>query len=278
MDEEIQRRKLLTFEQAEGVEAIPSQFKLKDLSAAAKAKLWQGVYEMIKNSEASHSYAIRDPLRSVALQHFVEVEHGYADEFDPHSGKVSNRWKPYFSQSAPYYLSLGLVQFLLRRIRYRKLIETTEDALRLTAYKLVDNDTIVPVASEHEEHSFRAALDTLQNQEANGARSHMLKAAGLVSTGSFADSVRESIHAVESAVRSATGKRKFQEAVNALNEQRPMHEAFRRALGNLYGYTSDEQGIRHPILEKGDANVSQRDALFMLGLCASFITFLFSAD
>ena len=40
------------------------------------------------------------------------------------------------------------------------------------------------------------------------------------------------------------------------------------------GYTSDEQGIRHALLEQGSANVGLEEALFMFGACASFAAYL----
>jgi hypothetical protein len=41
----------------------------------------------------------------------------------------------------------------------------------------------------------------------------------------------------------------------------------------LYGFASDEHGVRHPLLDKGDASVTEEDAMFMLGTCASLVTF-----
>ena len=42
----------------------------------------------------------------------------------------------------------------------------------------------------------------------------------------------------------------------------------------LYGYTSDERGLRHPLLEREEANVGMDEAVFMLGACASFASYL----
>ena len=52
------------------------------------------------------------------------------------------------------------------------------------------------------------------------------------------------------------------------------HPALRSAFAKLYGYTSDEQGIRHPLLEGGAADVGLEEALFMYGACASFAAYL----
>jgi hypothetical protein len=43
---------------------------------------------------------------------------------------------------------------------------------------------------------------------------------------------------------------------------------------SLYGFTSDEKGIRHPLLELPSANVDETDALFMIGACAAFVSYL----
>ena len=42
---------------------------------------------------------------------------------------------------------------------------------------------------------------------------------------------------------------------------------------NLYGYTSDEDGIRHALLGEQE-KVDIDDAVFMFGACASFTAYL----
>jgi hypothetical protein len=42
----------------------------------------------------------------------------------------------------------------------------------------------------------------------------------------------------------------------------------------LYGYSSDQQGIRHPLLDDGTAQVDETDALFMIGACAAFVSYM----
>jgi hypothetical protein len=39
----------------------------------------------------------------------------------------------------------------------------------------------------------------------------------------------------------------------------------------LYGYTSDEQGIRHAHLNEPSAKPDEADAVFMVGACAAFV-------
>ena len=42
----------------------------------------------------------------------------------------------------------------------------------------------------------------------------------------------------------------------------------------MSGYTSDEQGFRHLLLNKAEDNVTIDEAVFMLGACASFASYL----
>ena len=53
-----------------------------------------------------------------------------------------------------------------------------------------------------------------------------------------------------------------------------MHPALKQAFANLYGYTSDEEGIRHALLEEAVSRSGQDEAVFMLGACASFASYL----
>jgi len=53
-----------------------------------------------------------------------------------------------------------------------------------------------------------------------------------------------------------------------------IHGAMKAAFNSLYGYTSDEQGIRHALLEAGAPAVDETDALFMMGACAAFVSYL----
>jgi hypothetical protein len=54
------------------------------------------------------------------------------------------------------------------------------------------------------------------------------------------------------------------------------HDPTGSALVLRAGYTSDENGIRHALLDDGTAKVDETDALFMIGACAAFVSYLLS--
>jgi hypothetical protein len=60
--------------------------------------------------------------------------------------------------------------------------------------------------------------------------------------------------------------------VKRLEDEIALHPALKSAFSSLYGYTSDESGIRHALTE-GD-KVDFHDAKFMLVVCAAFVNFV----
>ena len=59
-----------------------------------------------------------------------------------------------------------------------------------------------------------------------------------------------------------------------LESKHHVHSALKRGFTSLYGFTSDEKGIRHPLLDDGTAKVDETDAIFMIGACAAFVSYL----
>ena len=139
------------------------------------------------------------------------------------------------------------------------------------------NGKIEPISNEFEGKTYVAALDETKDKGQLGAHSHLLKAGEQINHQKWADSVRESISAVEAICRQIVGENAtLGSALNKIEKNYPLHPAFKKALSALYGFTSDENGIRHSLLDKSSAAVDEADALFMLGACASFVSYLLS--
>jgi hypothetical protein len=79
--------------------------------------------------------------------------------------------------------------------------------------------------------------------------------------------------AVESAVRIITGDHKatLGDALKKLDSVKALHPALMQAMGKLYGYTSDEGGIRHSLIDF--SKVDEADAKFMIVACSAFMNF-----
>ena len=90
------------------------------------------------------------------------------------------------------------------------------------------------------------------------------------------NSVKESISAVEGALKHLTGEpaatlgeglKEFEKAFG------PLHESIRRGLTHLYAYTNQPDGIRHALIEDS-REVTVDDARFMVITCSAFANYL----
>jgi len=61
-------------------------------------------------------------------------------------------------------------------------------------------------------------------------------------------------------------------ALDAISNRAEIHGALKAGLKRLYGYSSDEDGIRHAILDQ--PNVGFTEAKFMLVSCSAFVNYL----
>src|SRR5690606_3743666 len=105
-------------------------------------------------------------------------------------------------------------------------------------------------------------------QTAQGpVRAHLQRALEMLASREAPDyrnSVKESISAVESLVSLTLGTEKgtLGQLLKKLEDEIGLHPAIKTGFSNLYGYASDEGGIRHALLEV--TNVKHEDAQFFL--------------
>jgi hypothetical protein len=240
--------------------------------------MWMLIWQELQKHSGQMGMAtphLRDPYQSIMRDAHVFHYHRSIDEFSIKFDKIATRIKATITK-AEYTQFFGFLQFIIRHKlcpdHLRRAIDNTLVDCR-AAYRVVDR-TIMPLASPEELSAVKQALEDVRLQPYHGARSNLRKSGEALTEGRFADSVRESIHAVESLARSITGKDKLSDALSELERGAKMHKAMKRGFDGLYGWTSDEQGIRHPLLDEGDTKVTEADAMFMLGACASFVSLL----
>jgi hypothetical protein len=139
-----------------------------------------------------------------------------------------------------------------------------------SAYRFIGG-IIVRNTSEIEIEAIEKALGS----EKNSVRTHLHCALEFLSdkkSPNYRNSIKEAISAVESMLTSISNSKKFSENLNKLQEKIELHEALKKAIGSLYGYASDNDGIRHAIMDKENNDFS--DAMFMLVTCSAFINFV----
>lgn len=141
-------------------------------------------------------------------------------------------------------------------------------------YRFIDGE-ITPISDELEVAEIEQSLDI----EFQGCRSHIKKALSFLSDREkpdYKNSIKESISAVESIsqIITADSKATLGEALKNLQDNGiTIHPALKKSWSSLYGYTSDEGGIRHA---EGlfESNVTFEEAKYMLVSCCAFVNYL----
>ncbi len=134
---------------------------------------------------------------------------------------------------------------------------------------------ICPISNEIEVQTIENALeDTGALRTIN---THLQRALNFLSdreNPDYRNSIKESISAVEGICRLITHKPKatLGDCLKMIGAKVKTHEALKKSFSNLYGYTSDADGIRHALM--AESNLSFEDAKFFLGTCSAFISYL----
>ena len=135
---------------------------------------------------------------------------------------------------------------------------------------------IPPGTTTEKGRSVVESLETLRRAGLDASSAHLGKASACIATGDWAGSIRESMRAVEAVARQVDPQapQTLTAALKSLERRGALHPALRVAFDKLYGYASDRQGIRHPLLDPAGAPAGRDEAAFMLGACASFARYL----
>ena len=144
--------------------------------------------------------------------------------------------------------------------------------INLSGYRFVEK-RLIQITSDQEISEIEEALGVSRTYTP-----HLQRALELLADKKMPDyrnSIKESISAVEALCNliAESQKATLGDALRKLDSKLGgMHSALRNAFNQLYGYTSDAQGIRHALL--GESELDVEDARFMLIACSAFVNYL----
>jgi hypothetical protein len=143
-------------------------------------------------------------------------------------------------------------------------------------YRFVSG-VLSPITSPIEVEALANGIAATEAGGLGGAATHLRQALQLFSqrpTPDFRNSIKESISALESIAKTIGGSSGsgIDGPLKVLAAKVSLHGALRSGISSMYGYTSDESGIRHALLDQ--AEVFEEDAHFMLVSCSALAHFL----
>jgi hypothetical protein len=271
-------RSKLSFGQAEGIDPLPAQLQLREVSGRLAARLWAVIHESMQESIINRGYNtpyISKPWDNILYNWHVYELDEMADAFTNEAEQQLYRVKSYIT--APHYVTVfNFIEYVVRHKDcplglIKKLAWALESSQ--AAYRIIDQ-TVMPIGTEEQGKAVETAFNDVRGSYP-AANTHLRMAGEYLTAGAFADSVRESIHAVESVARRLDPEAStLGPALVALEKRGQVHPALRVGFSKLYAYTSDQDGVRHALLEGPQADVDEADALYMFGACASFVSYL----
>lgn len=177
--------------------------------------------------------------------------------------------------SCEWYEVYDFIEFTLCYFEDDNLNEAINEILQreLSAYRFIDG-IFTDITDEHE---INMLDDALRDQDFPGVANHLRRALELFSdreNPDYRNSIKESISAVESFAKTATGESNASlgKALKLIEKEGKIHPSLLDAFSKLYGYTNDKGGIRHAMLE--EPNLTSSDAKFFLMSCTSFINYM----
>ncbi|MCC5880997.1 MAG: hypothetical protein JJU03_14025 [Idiomarina sp.] len=141
----------------------------------------------------------------------------------------------------------------------------------MSAYRFVAGQ-ISQITEQEQLDEIEQALEVTRGP----VHAHLIRALELLSSREkpdYRNSIKESVCAVESLVSLVLGsKGTLGQLIKKLEDEINLHPALKTAFSSLYGYTSDEGGIRHALLES--EKLRFEDAKFFMVVCSAFINFV----
>ena len=272
--------RLWTFSQAQGYEDLPQPLALEEINDDARRMLWDLLCRFAWDA-FDHDVQVADHWYLIFAAVHGDFFKRPMDEFYADGNDFYRSYKARILSKLPFNRLFDLFQIMMRHPNCpgefaRGVAEIFNKCQLAYVVDTREPVTILPAATEQEGQTIQAAIDEFRASGLRSTETHFRNAADFINKGLWSDSVRESIHAVESIARQLVpaASNSLGPALTSLENSGQLHPALKRALGNLYGYTSDEEGIRHPLLSYSTSPVGKDEAVFMLGACASFASYL----
>lgn len=269
------------FSQRTGLVPVPPQLKLGEVSNEMRRLIDYSISKEIGRVEVSgydHCYFDRKWIE-VARDLHVKFFGQAVGSFENKSYTLKKQLERWVA-GAPFGKLFDFVEFLVRHPGCSKSLKTDLESAFVdarAAYRMVDGQ-IIAIGTDEQAVAFERAVSAADVAGATAAKRHLVASGSALRRGDWADSVRESIHAVESVARTIEpDAQTLGPALKSLEKNGYIHGSLKSAFEKLYGYTNDEGGIRHALIDDV-ARVDEVDALFMLGACASFTSYLITRN
>lgn len=277
------------FSERIGARGTPRQIQLTDMDEALRASLWNEITPRFTRGTSSHWCAVGSHLARYLFKVPTDTVPGYEE--------AAYQWVREHFMSAPWHEAYDILEALVVNVdkickppasympvyyqdQRSDFVLSTNRVLEreLSGYRFV-RGILIPISDPAEVAAVEEASRVTAQGGLAGAHAHIASALRLLGqkpTPDYRNSIKEAISAVESVVNVITqgSGNGVATAIEELSRHTEIHGALRAALKQLYGFSSDSDGVRHAIMDQ--ATVGFDEAKFMLVACAAFVNFVVS--
>lgn len=266
------------FSQRIGAAETPSIIQLESISEALRNSIWNFIVSLFNEGDIGWWR-----IAELSSQFFFKLP---VDEL-PTYDRRRHEWLKKQFYGMPWYKVYDYVEFVVEwyersGVRQKFRVEQLHSVFNhlfeeeLSGYRFVGGE-LVPLSSPAEVAAIESALATTSATGLTGAHAHISAALRLLANRpdpDYRNSIKESISAVEALAKQlgTADSQGLGGALTELGKKVPLHGGFRAGLLSLYGYTSDEGGIRHAMLE--EPSLGYDEAKYMAVACSAFVNFL----
>lgn len=267
----------MTFSERHGYTEIRTIAQIESMDENLRTALWNDTWSMLYAEQWQFATC---GGREVVFRMWVQLGR-LADTAPTSHARCSELIKELYL-TAEWFVVCDLVELILR---------TTEGAVRdgmselyqasfqdhMFGYRIVGG-RVTPIADVEEAGEVNSARDAPPTFAA--ARHHIERALAMLSDREepdYANSIKESISAVEAMGFALTGRDTFSGAMDVLANTHPeLHKKLIQGWKGLYGFTSDEPGLRHAGATA--PAVTQAMARYFLITCSAFVNLLVATE
>jgi hypothetical protein len=271
----------MKFSERLGYKPVKEQLQVESIDAELKNLLWSVFLDSFFDDLSNYGYPeyqLYKYHRALWFNYFklpIDTSYIYNDR-DVSQDNLRKYLRKYFFESKNWYDPFDLIEFSAKYAdhKYVEIVNLVLDKEK-SAYRFV-NGQITQITSATEISEIEEAITSKDIYKPISI--HLNTALSLLAdkqNPDYRNSIKESISAVESMCKIFTGNDKatLGETLTLLEKGGKLHSAMKKAFSSLYGYTSDDAGIRHA-LKEGDRKVDFHESKFMIVTCSSFINFL----
>jgi hypothetical protein len=257
----------------------PIPLQITSTNAALRNTIWNWIYSVIHEQLGHHT----EVFRWLAEHFFKTPTMDVPDE----SFNDGINWLKKRYELLQWYDIYNLLEFIVDHVdKLPNKFVSDRPSMMLYLNSLLERERsgfrfmaggLAPLTNEVEVTAVSSAIEISDRKGLKGVYDHLSSAVRCFSSRpepDYRNTIKEAISAIESVAKLITGKDSggLKDALKELETHIPIHGSLKQGMLNLYGYASDEDGIRHAIVE--EKNVSFDEAKLALVICSSLVHYL----